>query len=157
MKSLFDLLTPGLRTDLGEHTFTRDEIVRFASRYDPQRFHMDDEAAKASIFGGLCASGWHTVSIWMRLNVMCGRQALVEATGYDGPPVVFGPSPGVRDLSWLRPVYAGETIRYSSTVEGKRRSASRPGWGIVMNTGRGELPDGTPVMTMRRSVLMPTD
>ena len=157
MSSLFDLLRPGLRVELGEHMFGRDEIVAFARRYDPQRFHVDEEAAKASIFGGLCASGWHTVSVWMRLNILNGRDAMVAATGYEGPPVTFGPSPGVRDLTWTRPVYAGETIRYSSTVHGKRRSGSRPGWGIVTNDALAELPDGTPVMTMRGAVLMPMD
>lgn len=156
MSALFDLIEPGQRIELGEHTFTGEAIVAFASRYDPQRFHLDEDAAKASIFGGLCASGWHTVAVWMRLNVLNGRDAMVRATGYDGPPVTFGPSPGVRDLAWLRPVHAGETVRYASIVESKRRSASRPGWGIVTNDARAELPDGTPVMTMRGSVLMPT-
>lgn len=157
MSSLFDLLRPGQRMELGEYTFDAAEIVAFARRYDPQRFHVDAEAAKSSIFRGLCASGWHTASIWMRLNVLNGRREMVRATGYSGPKVTFGPSPGVRDLNWLRPVYAGETIRYSSTVQNKRRSASRPGWGIVTSDARAELPDGTPVMTMRGSVLVPTD
>ena len=93
----------------------------------------------------------------MRLNILHGRRELLRVTGYDGPEVTFGPSPGIRDLRWLRPVYAGETVRYSSTTTGKRHSASRPGWGIVMNDALAELEDGTPLMTMRGSVLVPTD
>ena len=156
MKPLFDLIEPGQFLDLGAYTFDAEEIVAFASRYDPQRFHLDAKAARGSIFGGLCASGWHTVSVWMRLNVLHGRDEMVRVTGYRGPTVTFGPSPGVRDLNWLRPVYAGETVHYSSTVLSKRRSASREGWGIVTNDARAALADGTPVMSMKGSVLVPT-
>ena len=156
MTTFFQALVPGQRLELGEHLFTAEAIVAFASRYDPQRFHVDAQAARDSVFGALCASGWHTASVWMRLNVLHGRDEMRRVAAWDGPLPVFGPSPGIRDLKWLRPVFAGETVRYWSEIEGTRPSNSRPGWGIVSTASGGELPDGTPVLSMRGAVLVPT-
>ncbi len=125
------------RVELGRHTFDAGEIKYFASRFDPQAFHMDEAAAKASHFGGLCASGWHTASVWMRLMVEHHRRE-DEARRKRGEPVAkLGPSPGFRNLRWLKPVYAGDTIAYFSEPVDKRASATRPGWGLltVRNTG----------------------
>ena len=140
---------------LGAYTFTREAIVDFARTYDPQRFHMDDEAAKRSVFGALCASGWHTASVWMRLNILHGRDEWRRLTGVCELPT-FGPSPGIRDLRWLRPVFVDETVHYRTEVLAKRPSASRPGWGILENRSFGALADGTPVIQMDGAVLVPT-
>jgi acyl dehydratase len=138
--ALFDQVEIGECTELGAFTFTTDDIIAFASAFDPQRFHLDEAAAKASLFGGLCASGWHTGAVWMRLMVAHRRR--VESLMGDGMPQL-GSSPGFKALKWLKPVFAGDTIRYASTTTDKRASNSRPGWGLVFhhNTGinqRGE-------------------
>ncbi len=116
---------------LGSHAFTADDIKTFAAAYDPQPFHLDEAAAAASHFGALCASGWHTAAMWMRLMVENRRRD----TPADGARL--GPSPGFRDLKWIRPVYAGDTIRYTSTTTAIRPSASRPGWGLVFHHNEG--------------------
>ncbi len=138
--ALFDQIVTGERTELGSFTFLADDIVAFARAFDPQRFHIDEAAAKASLFGGLCASGWHTGAVWMRLMVAHRRR--VQGLMGDGMPKL-GSSPGFRNLKWLKPVFAGDTISYASTTTDKRASVSRSGWGLVFhhNTGvnqRGE-------------------
>jgi acyl dehydratase len=134
----FEEIAIGERREIGAHGFTAEEIVRFARAYDPQPFHIDAEAAKASQFGALCASGWHTAAIWMKLNV-ADIAARAKAAGID-PAAVMGPSPGFQDLVWSKPVYAGDTIAFDSTVVEKRPLASRPAFGLVThrNTGRNQ-------------------
>jgi acyl dehydratase len=130
----FDEVEIGATTALGAFTFTADDIIAFARPFDPQRFHIDEAAAKASLLGGLCASGWHTAAVWMRLMVAHRRR--VQAHMGDAAPRL-GPSPGFRNLKWLKPVFAGDTIAYSSTVTDKRASASRPEWGLVFHRNEG--------------------
>jgi len=139
----FDELEIGATDVLGEHVFRADEIVAFASEFDPQPFHVSEDAARDSHFGRLAASGWQTAAIWMRLLVNARQAAIEDAriAGREHPR--FGPSPGFKNLRWLKPVYAGDTIRFATTVVDKRLSGSRPGWGISFshNTGwnqRGE-------------------
>ncbi|GLH82236.1 acyl dehydratase [Bradyrhizobium sp. SSBR45G] len=140
----FEDLKVGQRRELGSYTFTADEIKRFARQFDPQRFHLDEEEGRNSLFGGLAASGWHVGSIYMKL-IVADNQRLAEIARSRGEPVaVGGPSPGFRELRWLKPVLAGDTITFSSEVDSLRASASRPQWGILQarNTGinqRGEL------------------
>ena len=99
----------------------------FAARFDPQPFHVDEAAAQQSHFGALCASGWHTAAVWMRLMVD-HRRRMIEAVQARGEPVArIGPALGVRDLKWLKPVYVGDTIDYASEVVETRVSDSRPG------------------------------
>jgi acyl dehydratase len=140
----FDDIAIGDRMSLGSHTFTAEEIKAFATLYDPQPFHLDEEAAARSHFGRLCASGWHTVALWMRLRILSGQREDAERAARGEPNATLGPSPGFRDLQWLKPVYAGDTISYASEVLDKRVSQSRPEWGLisVRNTGtnqNGEL------------------
>jgi acyl dehydratase len=123
-----DDLAVGSTVALGSHHFTAEEIVRFAHAFDPQPFHTDPEAARGTHFGALCASGWHTAAVWMKLNVAY-REA--ETRSADAPAARLGPSPGFTGLRWLRPVYAGDRLTYSSTITARRVSSSRPGWGIV--------------------------
>jgi acyl dehydratase len=140
----FDDIEVGDRIALGSHIFTAAEIKSFAAQYDPQAFHMDEAAAAQSHFGALCASGWHTIGVWMRLRVLYGRKEDAERLARGEVIARLGPSPGFRELQWARPVYAGDTIAYASEVAEKRITKSRPGWGLVFsrNTGvnqKGEL------------------
>ena len=97
--SLYQHIKPGLVLQTGNYTFDAEKIKRFAAKFDPQPFHLDEEAAKKSVFGELCASGWHTISVWMRLNVDHGRRMLETESGYHGPPPEFGMSPGAKKHS----------------------------------------------------------
>ncbi len=135
--SLYNHLTCGLLIEIGSYTFEAENIKRFAAKFDPQPFHLDEEAAKNSVFGGLCASGWHTAAIWMRLNVERGRKLLEAESGYCGPPPQFGMSPGAKNINWLKPVYAGDTISYRTTVTHKRLLRSKPGWGYIQKHNEG--------------------
>jgi acyl dehydratase len=137
----------GERTELGRHTFSAEAIKDFARRYDPQPFHLDEAAAARSHFGALCASGWHTGSVWMRLMVAHQRRE-DEARRARGEAIAtLGPSPGFRELKWLRPVYAGDTITYFTEVLDKRPSNSRPQWGLMSIRNSGVNQKGEPVIS----------
>ncbi|HEV7327084.1 MAG TPA: MaoC family dehydratase [Bosea sp. (in: a-proteobacteria)] len=131
----FDELVIGESYELGSLVFTPEEIVAFARSFDPQPFHMDEEAARNSSFGSLCASGWHTAAGWMAAMVSHRRRQ--EAALAPAAAPRLGPSPGFKNLRWLKPVYAGDRITYHSTVADKRASVSRPDWGLFFhhNTG----------------------
>jgi acyl dehydratase len=136
---------PGDRADLGTHSFTEAEIIAFAQQFDPQPFHVDPEAAGLSPYGGLIASGWHTCVVWMRLMIV-HLQALDARGGRDGTGH-FGPSPGIRDLRWARPVRPGDTLRFATEVTEVRASLSRPGWGLVSNRNSAVNQDGEEVLS----------
>ncbi|QPC85299.1 dehydratase [Mesorhizobium sp. NBSH29] len=129
--SLDDFYGIGITTVLGSHLFETEAIKAFARKFDPQPFHLDEEAAKHSVFGGLCASGWHTASIWMKYNLADQQAYAVERWRGDGPRPTFGPSPGFKNLKWLKPVYAGETVTYTRHGVSHRPLASRPGWELL--------------------------
>lgn len=143
----FDDIKVGDRMALGSHTFTADDIKAFAALYDPQAFHMDEAAAAKSHFGALCASGWHTIAVWMRLRVLYAQHEDAERKARGEVIAKLGPSPGFRELKWLRPVYAGDTIAYASEVAEKRESKSRPGWGLVFARNTGTNQNGDVVMS----------
>ena len=115
----------------GSHTFSAEEIIAFAEKYDRQYFHLDAEAAKASHFGGLVASGWHTASMCMRLFVAFIQREMKVREAAGETVARLGPSPGFTNLKWLKPVYAGDTIGYSARITGKRPLASKPQWGMI--------------------------
>lgn len=152
--TLDDYLRTGETVILGSHTFTKQEIIRFAEKYDPQPFHLDEDAARRSVFGGLCASGWHTVAMWMRLN-MLNEDALHRRqwTG-EGPAPEFGPSPGFRNLKWLKPVMVGDTITYTRRVTGHRALASRPGWRLMELHSGGVNQNGETVVEFDNAALL---
>jgi acyl dehydratase len=127
----------GERSEMGRHTFGADEIVAFAKQFDPQPFHTDPQAARASAFGGLIASGWHTCAVGMRLMV----------DQYIGRTVSLG-SPGIEDIRWLKPVRAGDTLTYSRTVTASRASATRAGVGLVKHRWEAVNQSGETVLTM---------
>jgi acyl dehydratase len=116
----FEDLTPGRVFDLGTTVVDREEMVAFARRFDPQPFHVDDDAAASSLFKGLAASGWFTAGLWMRAYV---DTVLNRATSLG--------SPGGDEIAWPAPVFAGDELRASMEVVEARRSRSRPGLGLV--------------------------
>lgn len=112
----FDDLKVGERSELGSFTFTAELIKAFARQFDPQPFHLDEEAGRKSLFGGLCASGWHVGSVGMKLIVARNRRVVEEAAAKGVIEPAPGPSPGFRELKWLKPVLAGDTLSYSSEI-----------------------------------------
>ena len=128
---------PGQVTDCGSRVVTREEIVAFAAEYDPQPMHLDEQAARATLLGGLVASGWHSCCILMR---MLTDNLLVNAS--------FMGAPGVEEVRWLAPVRPGERIKARATVLETRASRTRPDMGFVKF--RFELigPSDQPVMSL---------
>ena len=116
----YEDLEIGLTRTFGGYEVTREEVVKFASQYDPQPFHLDDEIAAQTHFGRLSASGWHTCAMTMRMMV---DNMINEKSAGLG-------SPGVDQLRWKKPVYPGDTLRCETEILEKRRSASRPEMGI---------------------------
>lgn len=146
--SLEEKLDLGRSFDLGAHVFQPDEIKAFASRYDPQPFHLDEEAAKNSLFGRLCASGWHTVGMWMRHNVLSWPATM-------HPDIEFGPARGIRDLKWLKPAYAGEAVSFTRTTLSCRALPKRPGgWHLVDLRAEALNAAGEPIMTFTAEVMV---
>jgi acyl dehydratase len=143
----FEDIAVGDRIELGRHVFTADAIKAFALRYDPQPFHVDEAAAARSHFGALVASGWHTAAIWMRLMVEHERREAQAMRGRGEPVAELGPSPGFRDLKWLKPVYVGETISYAMEVIETRASNSRLAWGLMTIRNTGMNQKGEPVIS----------
>jgi len=140
----FEDIKIGQRREVGSFTFTAELIKKFAAQFDPQRFHLDEEEGRKSLFGGLAASGWHVASVCMKLMVADGKRQAKEAHARGEKVAIWGPSPGFRELRWIKPVLAGDTVSFSSEVETLRTSDTRPEWGIVQvrNTGtnqRGEV------------------
>ena len=127
----------GRKYPLGSTSFTEQEIVDFGRQYDPQPFHVDPAAAKASMFGGLIASGWHTAAVWLRLLVEDRHRRQAELRRRGEMVAKTGPSPGLRNLQWPRPVYAGDTIAYAHEVVELRPLADRGDVGlrVARNTG----------------------
>lgn len=156
MTHLDEFLRAGETIVLGSHTFGAEEIKAFAKKFDPQPFHVDEQAAQGSVFGSLCASGWHTASMWMRYNLQANEKDGGRPWNGPGPRPEFGPSPGFRNLKWLRPVYAGETITFIRRVSGHRAMSSRPGWRVVTIDCGALDAAGKPVLEFESSVLLKT-
>ena len=151
----FEDIEIGQRRELGSFTFTSEAIKKFAAQFDPQRFHLDEEEGRKSLFGGLAASGWHVGSVCMKLLVADGQRLTREAIARGEQAAVWGPSPGFRDLRWIRPVLAGDTISFSSVVETKRTSDKRPEWGIVQARNTGTNQRGEPVYSFLATAFVP--
>jgi acyl dehydratase len=142
----------GVAVPLGSYVFTPEAIVAFARKYDPQPFHLSEETAQGSVFGRLCASGWHTAAAWMKCNLST-RSSPEPWTGAGAQPE-FGPSPGFRNLKWLKPVYAGETVSYTRTALEHRALGSRPGWRVLTMRGEGFDSAGDKVIEFDSAVLV---
>jgi acyl dehydratase len=145
--TVYERFVIGDTFDLGSHHFGAEEIKRFASAYDPQPFHTDEEAAAKTHFGGLCASGWHTAAVMMRLLTKHFAAEIEHARDRGETAPQFGLSPGVDELKWLKPVYAGDDISFSGRIVAKRESGSRPGWGLVSIETVGVNKKGEPVFS----------
>ena len=145
----FEDLEVGHREELGSHTFTADEIKSYARRFDPQPFHLDEAAALGSHFGALCASGWHTAAVWMRCFVDHRHRLAAAARGRGEPVPESGPSPGLRDLRWPKPVYAGDTIRFAQEIVELRDMPKRPAWGLMVAHNTGVNQKGEVVLSFR--------
>ena len=151
----FEDIEIGQRRELGSFTFTAESIKKFASQFDPQRFHLDEEEGKKSLFGGLAASGWHVGSVCMKLLVADGLRQAKEAAARGEEVAVWGPSPGFRDLRWLKPVLAGDTISYASEIVSKRTSEKRPEWGILEGRHAGTNQRGELVYSLLATAFVP--
>ena len=127
----------GHRNVFGGMQVQRDAVIAFASQFDPQPFHLDEDAAKASLFGGLCASGWHTCAMTMRM--LCDAYLLRSAS--------LG-SPGIDALRWLKPVFPGDTLRVQMDVLEARPMASKPQVGLIRSRWTVQNQHDEPVLTM---------
>lgn len=154
MIDFFEDISVGDTLELGEYTFTEEEIVRFAGKYDPQPFHLSEEAARKTHFGHLCASGWHSAAIFMKLFVATLKALQQKAVEEGRTPAELGPSPGFRDLTWLKPVFAGDTLRYTRVVTGKTESRSRPEWGLVHSDMLAHNQNGDLVFSFKGTVFV---
>ncbi|MGP1354673.1 MAG: MaoC family dehydratase [Parasphingopyxis sp.] len=133
----FEDIEIGRKSSFGRYEVTREEVIEFATKYDPQPFHLDDEAAAQTYFGRISASGWHTCAMTMRMvveNMAANRQAGLG-------------SPGVDEIRWLKPVYPGDVLRCESEVIEKRASKSRPDMGSMRGRMTVFNQNDEPVMT----------
>ncbi|WP_294171547.1 MaoC family dehydratase [uncultured Sphingomonas sp.] len=128
----------------GSVEVSRDEVIEFAQRYDPQPFHLSDEAAAKTHFGRIAASGWHTCA--MAMSVIARHVVKTEQAGLG--------SPGVDELRWLKPVYPGDTLTISGTIIEKTPSRSKPRIGSFRTRTRVTNHDGADVLTFTSIVLM---
>ena len=152
--SYFEDVVVGATRELGTETLTRDAIIAFARDYDPQPFHLDDEAARNSHFGALAASGWHTAALWMRHVIQTRDRILRERQAQGLSTPAGGPSPGFTNLRWIKPVYADDTVTFSSRVVDKRIT-SKPGWGLIFSENSGVNQHGERVYEFRGSGFVP--
>tara|TARA_B110000483_G_scaffold62826_2_gene78332 strand:+ start:59 stop:523 length:465 start_codon:yes stop_codon:yes gene_type:complete len=136
-KLYWEDFVPDVRESMGQVTVELNEVLEFASRYDPQPFHIIEEQAKQSIYGGIIASGWHTCAMVMRL--MCDSY-LLNSTSLG--------SPGIEEVKWPQPVYPGDVLTAYRTVVETRVSASKPDRGIVKTFWEVENQNGDLVMSM---------
>lgn len=132
----FDDVVIGARVATGDYTFTREKMLAFASKYDPQPFHLDDAAAAKSHFGKLAASGWHTAGAYMHCFIAARDRYRAEAAARGEAGASGRPSPGFTNLRWVRPVFAGDVVSFETTVMDKRPS-SKAGFGKIFTRARG--------------------
>ena len=142
----FEDIEVGSKASFGDYAVTRDEVIAFAGKYDPQPFHLSDEAAAQTHFGRLSASGWHTCAMTMAMLVENLKNNKQAGLG----------SPGIDELRWLKPVYPGDTLRCETELTEKRASASRPEMGIFKSKLTVFNQDDAAVMSMISNGLIRT-
>jgi acyl dehydratase len=140
----FEDMEVGAETDFGSYEVTREEVLEFARKYDPQPFHVDDEAAAKTHFGRLCASGWHTAAMVM---AVIARHVVADEQAGLG-------SPGIDELRWLKPVYPGDTLHVRGKILDKRESRSKPEIGSFRTQTTVTNQNGETVMTFTSIVLI---
>ena len=142
----FEDIEVGTKTNFGNYNVTREEVIEFASRFDPQPFHLDDAAAAVTHFGRLSASGWHTCAMTMRMMVDNMKSRAQAGLG----------SPGLDELRWKKPVFPGDTLRVETELLEKTRSRSRPEMGSFRSAVRVYNQHDEVVMTMASIGLIAT-
>lgn len=135
----FEDLVVGSKASFGRYEVTREEVIEYASKYDPQPFHLDDEAAAKTHFGRISASGWHTCAMTMAMLVQNLKDHKQAGLG----------SPGLDELRWLKPIYPGDVLRVESELLEKTRSRSRPEMGSFKSIISVFNQDDVKVMTFR--------
>ena len=140
----FEDLEIGAETEFGSYAVTREEVIDFARKYDPQPFHLSDEEAAKTHFGRLSASGWHTCAMTM---------GVIARHVVEGGQAGLG-SPGIDDLRWRKPVYPGDTLHVRGKITGKRESQSRPEMGSFTTETTVTNQHGEPVLTFKSIVLI---
>jgi acyl dehydratase len=138
LKWYFEDFEVGKAIDVGSRTITEEEIIAFATQFDPQPFHIDRAAAEKSIYGGIIASGWHTCAMMMCMMV---DEFLRESASLG--------SPGVDEIRWLKPVRAGDTLTVTTTPQEKRPSSSKPDRGVVATLWQAKNQHGELVATVK--------
>jgi acyl dehydratase len=134
----FEDFEVGNTIEVGKRTVTEEEIIDFATQFDPQPFHVDKDAASKSIYGGVIASGWHTCSMIMRMMV----------DGFLNKAASMG-SPGVDEIRWIKPVRPGDTLTVTTTAIEKRPSGSKPDRGVVVTKWEAKNQNGEVVATVK--------
>ena len=124
MTTYFEDIVIGTKSRFGSYQVTREDVLEFAAKYDPQPFHLDDDFAATTHFGRLSASGWHTCAMTMAMLVENLKKTAQAGLG----------SPGLDELRWLKPVYPGDCLRCETEVTEKNRSRSRPEMGSFRST-----------------------
>jgi acyl dehydratase len=142
-KLYFEDFQPGSIREFGPRLVSREEIIAFAAEFDPQPMHMDEEAARATMLGGLAASGWHTCCMMMRM----------VADGFILNSSSMG-APGIDEVRWLAPLRPGRQIKVRATVLDTRVSSSRPDMGFVKMLFEVIDDTGVTVMTLNNSLMM---
>ena len=140
----FEDIEVGAETDFGSYELTREEVLDFARKYEPQPFHLSDEAAAKTHFGRLAASGWHTAAMTM---------AVIVKSFETRPQAGLG-SPGVDELRWLKPVYPGDTLHVRGKIMEKTPSRSKPEIGTFRTQTMVTNQDDVPVMRFTSLVLI---
>lgn len=140
----FEDLEVGAETYFGSYAVTREEVLEFARKYDPQPFHLSDEAAAQTHFGRIAASGWHTAAMTM---AVVARHAVAARQAGLG-------SPGIDDLRWKKPVYPGDTLHVHSRIVDKIPSRSKPEIGSFRSATTVTNQHGQPVLTFTSIVLI---
>ena len=133
----FEDIEPGTKSAFGRYEVTRQEVIDFATKYDPQPFHLSDEEAAKTYFGRLSASGWHTAAMMMRMLV--DNMSDIQQAGLG--------SPGIDELRWLKPVYPGDILRVETEILDKRPSRSRADMGSFRSRATIYNQDDVAVMT----------
>jgi acyl dehydratase len=134
----FEDFEVGKTIEVGKRSVSEEEIIDFATKFDPQPFHVDRDAAARSIYGGIIASGWHTCGMMMRMMV----DGFLRASSSMG-------SPGVEEIRWLKPVRPGDTLTVTSTPLEVRASTSKPDRGVVLSLWEAKNQHGELVATVK--------
>jgi acyl dehydratase len=147
----------GHASEIGSYTFTEEDIIAFARKYDPQPFHIDKDAAAAHEFGGLVASGFHVGSIWMKLMIASRDKVLQEIAerGEDPQRQSGGGSPGFLNMRWHKPVRPGDTVAYSNTTLKHLDLGRRKDLGILQSKSIGTNQHGEVVFSYIGQGLFP--